>query len=158
MPSVSDSNGSTVANPPAFVKAAARDVKAYLRSIGSTALVGYSATDGPDDFRTNVAEYLTCGNDTETLDIFGLNSYAWCGDSSMTASTWNNVVNNFTPLTVPVYMSEFGCVDKLPRLWTEVAALYSGNMTNVFSGGVAFSFFAANNGPYALVDVTADGK
>lgn len=56
---------------PAYVKAAARDVKAYLKSISSSALVGYAATDGPDDFRKGVADYLTCGNDTVTVDLFG---------------------------------------------------------------------------------------
>jgi hypothetical protein len=39
----------TVAAP--FIKAAARDVKAYLRSKGSSALVGYASTDGASEWR-----------------------------------------------------------------------------------------------------------
>lgn len=58
----------------AFVKAAARDVKAYLRSRNSQALVGYSSVDGERDFRDPLANYLTCGNDTVSLDIYGLST------------------------------------------------------------------------------------
>jgi hypothetical protein len=36
--------GDSNSNTAPYIKAAARDVKAYLRSINSTALVGYSAT------------------------------------------------------------------------------------------------------------------
>lgn len=58
----------------AFVKAAARDIKAYLRSRGSSALVGYSSVDGDRDFRDPLANYLTCGNDTVSLDLYGLSA------------------------------------------------------------------------------------
>lgn len=122
--------------------------------------MGYAATDGSDEFRTGVADYLTCGNQSEIVDLFGLNNYAWCGNSSYTASTWNNVVADFQTMTVPVYMSEFGCVANPPRYWNEVPTLYSTPMSDVFSGGLAFSYFSTNNGEgdYALVDISADGK
>lgn len=55
----------------AFVKAAARDTKAYLRSIGSKALVGYAAVDTDLDFRNALADYLTCGNDSVSVDLYG---------------------------------------------------------------------------------------
>jgi len=54
------------------VKAAARDIKAYLKSINSSALVGYSAVDGDADFRNTLAEYMTCGDDSITVDIYGV--------------------------------------------------------------------------------------
>jgi len=68
------------------------------------------------------------------------------------------VVSDFKDLTVPVYMSEFGCVDSPPRVWNEVASLYSSPMSDVFSGGMAFSYFQANVGAYGLVDISSDGK
>jgi hypothetical protein len=55
----------------AYVKAAARDIKAYLKSVSSTALVGYSATDGEADFRNSLATYLTCGGEDVIVDIYG---------------------------------------------------------------------------------------
>jgi hypothetical protein len=56
---------------PAYVKAAARDTKAYLRGIGSQTLVGYAAVDGEANFRTTLAEYLTCGNESIVVDLYG---------------------------------------------------------------------------------------
>ncbi|KAJ6474334.1 Glucanosyltransferase [Mycena sanguinolenta] len=43
-----------------FIKAAARDTKAYLASIQSSALVGYADIDGASGFRDAVAQYLSC--------------------------------------------------------------------------------------------------
>lgn len=52
-----------------------RDIKAYLKSVNSTALVGYSAVDGDADFRNALAAYMTCGEDDVRVDIFGFNNY-----------------------------------------------------------------------------------
>ena len=62
-----------------FVKAAARDIKAYLRSKDSNALVGYAAIDGADNFRLSLANYLSCdptGSNSEAtaIDLYGLNN------------------------------------------------------------------------------------
>jgi 1,3-beta-glucanosyltransferase GAS1 len=55
-----------------FIKAAARDVKAYLKSKGSSALVGYASTDG-SGWRDPLANYLTCDSDSTSIDLWGLN-------------------------------------------------------------------------------------
>lgn len=55
----------------AYVKAAARDIKAYLKAAGSNALVGYAAVDGDAAFRNTVAQYMACGNDSVTVDLYG---------------------------------------------------------------------------------------
>jgi len=69
------SNG-TQAAP--FVKAAARDIKAYLKSKNSSVLVGYAAINGADNFKLPLANYLSCdlsGSNSEAtaIDIYGLN-------------------------------------------------------------------------------------
>jgi hypothetical protein len=138
-----------------YVKAAARDIKAYLRSINSNALVGYAAVDGEADFRDAVAHYMTCGNDTETIDLYGLNNYQWCGASSLSASNWNTIAQGFSDMTVPTYMSEYGCITSPPRLWTEVAALLATPVSDVFSGGIAFSYFPTSDG-YGMTTITGD--
>ncbi|KAJ7481363.1 Glucanosyltransferase [Mycena galericulata] len=62
-----------------YVKAAARDVRAYLSSISSPALVGYAATDGDVTAISALAEYLSCipsgkNSGGTSIDIFGLNN------------------------------------------------------------------------------------
>lgn len=57
-----------------FIKAAARDMKAYRDSKGYRKIpVGYSAADIPA-LRPNLQNYLACGsNSSETLDFYSLN-------------------------------------------------------------------------------------
>lgn len=57
-----------------YVKAAARDMKAYRDSKGYRNIpVGYSATDSAQ-LRPNLQNYLACGSDaSESLDFFSLN-------------------------------------------------------------------------------------
>lgn len=64
-----------------FIKAAARDLKAYRDSKGyRTIPVGYSAADIAE-LRPMLQDYLTCGgNVSDNVDFFSLNSYEWCGE------------------------------------------------------------------------------
>lgn len=146
-----------------FIKAAVRDVKAYLRSKNSNVLVSYSSTDGANglnQWRDQLAYYLTCGSAATSIDLYGLNSYSWCGDSSYSQSGYNQLTSDLADLPVPAYLAEFGCVEGVGtgnRPWTEVAALYSSPMTDTFSGGVAFSYFPQSSGlDYGLVSVSGN--
>lgn len=51
-------------------------------------------------------------------------------------------------------MSEFGCITNT-RTFQEVAALYSTNMTSVFSGGLVYEYSEEGNG-YGLVTISGD--
>ncbi|KAG8957819.1 1,3-beta-glucanosyltransferase gas1, partial [Tulasnella sp. 408] len=149
----------TIAAP--FIKAAARDVKAYLKSKGSSALVSFSSTDGSDgaaavSWRTALAEYLACDTDATSIDLYGLNVYRWCGDSGSIASD-NPVISDFQNYPIPAYFSEFGCIKPPPRLWTEAGALFGQQMVNEWSGGVAFSYFPTSDG-YGMVTISSDGS
>ncbi|PPQ65976.1 hypothetical protein CVT24_011193 [Panaeolus cyanescens] len=145
-----------------FVKAAARDVKAFLKSKGSNRLVGYASIDGPADFKQTVADYLSCdpssaNSDATSIDIFGLNNYEWCGDSNFQAN-YAGTTQLFQDYNVVAYLSEFGCITKPPRLWTEVAAIFSSDMSPVWSGGLAFSYFSrlSDAGDYGMVTISSD--
>jgi len=147
----------------AYIKAAARDIKAYLNSIGSSALVGYASIDGDSTFRDPVANYLSCDpsntdSGSTSIDLYGLNNYEWCGASSFEAS-YAGVEADFAGYNVAAYFSEFGCITSPPRLWTEVAALFSSQMSDVWSGGVAFSYFPATSsqGQFGMVNISSDG-
>lgn len=147
--------GNTNAAP--FVKAAARDIKAYLGAIGSKALVGYAAVDGDAAFRNNMADYMTCGDEADLVDLYGLNNYEWCGNSTYATSGWEAITTGFANLPVAAYMSEYGCIFQPPRIWNEVNALFSSPVSDVFSGGVAFSYFPTSDG-YGMVTFSGNGQ
>ncbi|KAG5352716.1 1,3-beta-glucanosyltransferase gel4 [Termitomyces sp. T112] len=147
-----------------FVKAAARDVKAYLKSKSSSILVGYTAINGPSQFRDPLANYLSCdpsntNSDSTAIDLFGLNDYSWCGNSSFEAA-YANTFAEFSGYNVAAYLSEFGCNSDPPRLWTEVDSIFSSQMSPVWSGGVAFSYFPASSaqGQFGMVTISSDGS
>ncbi|KAI6133406.1 carbohydrate-binding module family 43 protein/Glycoside hydrolase family 72 protein [Pisolithus croceorrhizus] len=148
-----------------FVKAAARDVKAYLNSIKSSALIGYAAIDGDASWIVPLANYLSCdpsgsNSGATAIDLYGLNNYEWCGDSSFEAA-YAGTEGSFAGYNVPAYFSEFGCITAgTPRPWTEVGAIFSSEMSPDWSGGIAFSYFPATSsqGQFGMVNISSNGS
>ena len=140
----------------AFVKAAVRDMKAYIveknyRPMG----IGYAADDDAT-VRLNVANYFNCGNVTDGIDFWGYNIYSWCGDSSYVQSGYIDRVAEFANYSVPVFFAEYGCNTQgggaAGRMFTEVGTLYGSDMDVVFSGGIMYEYFQDVN-DYGLVTV-----
>ncbi len=143
--------GNEVSNQPnntyasAFVKAAVRDTKAYIKSQNYRPIgVGY-ATNDDAIIRENMADYFDCGDSSAAIDFWGYNIYSWCGDSSFTQSGYDVETKNFQNYNVPVFFAEYGCNTPRPRLFTEVGALYGQNMTSVWSGGIVYMYFEEAN-------------
>lgn len=138
----------------AFVKAAVRDVKAYIvqkkyRPIG----VGYATND--DDQRTELADYFNCGEAASAIDFWGYNIYSWCGASSYKDSHYQERTQEFSSYNVPAFFAEYGCNTKQPRQFSEVAALFGTDMTKVWSGGIVYMYYQETN-DYGLVSVGSD--
>jgi len=138
------------------VKAAVRDIKAYIkvknyRKIG----VGY-ATNDDAAIRIPLAHYFNCGDDpANAIDFWGYNIYSWCGASSYTLSGYDQRTLEFANYSVPAFFAEYGCNTVQPRLFTEVQALYGKNMTKVWSGGIVYMYFQEENN-YGLVTIKGD--
>ncbi|KAF1843659.1 carbohydrate-binding module family 43 protein [Cucurbitaria berberidis CBS 394.84] len=140
---VSNQPNNTIAS--AFVKAAVRDTKAYIKSKNYRPIgVGY-ATNDDADIRENMANYFDCGNSEDAIDFWGYNIYSWCGDSSFTKSGFDVQTKNFEKYNVPVFFAEYGCNTPRPRQFTEVGALYGKQMTGVWSGGIVYMYFEEEN-------------
>ncbi|KAK2626391.1 hypothetical protein QTJ16_004653 [Diplocarpon rosae] len=145
-------NNATNTNSAPYVKAVTRDIKQYIGKRGYRAIpVGYSAADVAENQET-MAKYMNCGTEEQRGDFYAINDYSWCDPSSITISGWNAIVADYTGYGVPLFMSEYGCITNT-RTFTEVAALYSTNMTSVFSGGLVYEFSEEGNG-YGLVTIS----
>ncbi|KAF3064372.1 1,3-beta-glucanosyltransferase gel4 [Daldinia childiae] len=154
-------NNNTNTGASAYVKAATRDVKKYISDKtakgGRWMGVGYAANDDAD-IRANMAQYFNCGEQESAIDFWGYNIYSWCGKSSFTESGYDVQVKFFSNFSVPVFFAEYGCntVNGAEgRLWDDTTAIYSNQMTGVFSGGIVYMFHEEEN-DYGLVKVKGD--
>lgn len=142
-----------------FVKASVRDIKKHVRehaALSRIIPVGYSSNDDPD-VRDQLAAYFVCDTDNNNnVDFFGINMYEWCGYSSFVGSGYRERTLEFKNYPVPVFFSEFGYNEVRPRPFTEVEALFSPLMTNVWSGGLVYMYFEeANQYGVVSVDITS---
>jgi len=152
-------NQDSVSQVPAYIRAVTRDIKDYISAQSSRSIpVGYSAAD-VRELLIGSFNYLSCGlsNDTSSkIDFFGLNSYSWCGDATFQTSGYDVLVSDFSNTTIPVFFSEYGCNLVTPRNFSEVPALYSSEMTGVFSGGLIYEYSEEVNN-YGLVNLNDNG-
>lgn len=146
-------NEDSVPEVPAYIRAVTRDIKDYIAARGVRPIpVGYSAAD-VRPLLMGTFDYMACNLDNETtskIDFFGLNSYSWCGDASFKSAGYDVLVEDFSNTTIPIFFSEYGCNQVQPRTFTEVQALYSSQMTGVFSGGLIYEYSQEPN-DYGLV-------
>ncbi|KAI7891339.1 Glucanosyltransferase-domain-containing protein [Mucor mucedo] len=141
----------------AFVKAALRDIKTYIKSKNGRSIpVGYASND--DEYiRDAIKDYFNCGDPDAQADFFGVNLYEWCGVSTFEKSGFKDRTQEFENYSKPVFLSEYGCNLVTPRGFSEVSALYGPEMTGVWSGGVVYEWTQENN-RYGLVQITPSGE
>ncbi|KAJ7110485.1 Glucanosyltransferase-domain-containing protein [Mycena epipterygia] len=99
-------NGATNAAP--FLKAAARDIKAYLpspppRSSGTPTSTAPRPSATPS--RPTSCDPTGKNDGSTSIDIFGLNNYEWCGNAS--AMTFDRINAEFKDYNVVAYLCVF---------------------------------------------------
>lgn len=122
--------------------------------------MGYSAAD-VREILLDTWNYLQCTttgdtSDPSRVDVFALNSYSWCGESTFETAQYDVLVSDFSNTSVPVYFSEYGCNVPYPRVFTEVPALYGPLVTPVLSGGLVYEYTQETSN-YGLVTLNSDG-
>ncbi|KAM0128885.1 hypothetical protein ACHAP3_008054 [Botrytis cinerea] len=142
-------NNQSLAAP--FIKAAARDMKAYRASKGYREIpVGYSAADIAE-LRPMLQNYLACGtNSSEAIDFFGLNAYEWCGDSDFSTSGYKTLNTYAEGYNIPIFFSETGCNTVKPRTFQDQAAILGSDMDDQWSGAIVYEWIEEAN-DYGLI-------
>lgn len=140
-----NSNSVNTTGASAYVKAAVRDMKAYIKSKNYRSIgVGYSAAD-VSEIRTDLVDYFNCGDSDESVDFFGDNVYEWCGDSSYTESGYNVMTEDLSNYSVPYFFSEYGCITVQPRSFSNVPVMYGPKMDDWLAGGIVYEYFQDAN-------------
>lgn len=143
---------------PQYLRAVTRDLKNYIKNnLKRSVPVGYSAAD-VREVLWDTWNYMQCttngkADDMTRADVFALNSYSWCSiKATYESSTFNELTAGFTKSSVPVFFSEYGCIEPPTRYWNETRAMYSDKMTPVFAGGVVYEWTLEENN-YGLVSI-----
>lgn len=141
-----------------FLKAAARDMKAYRDRKGYRKIpVGYSAAD-IQELRPMLQNYLTCGgNSSEIIDFFALNSYSWCDPSTYEQSTYDKLQEYAKNFPVPIFFSETGCNVPGPRKFDDQDAVFGKLMVNDWSGAMVYEWIQEQNN-YGLIEYGPPAK
>jgi len=153
-------SGNELANEPKnmnvtapYMRAIQRDMRQYAKAQGLRDVpIGYSTADVVE-FRQDLGFYLSCiGDDEGHSDVYGINSYEWCGTTTFQESGYEKLTNLMEDVQMPIFFSEYGCNEVLPRTFGDANAIYSDDMNHVFSGGIVYEFNQEENN-YGLVDV-----
>jgi len=139
-----------------YIKAALADMKAYMAAKNyRTIPIGYSAADIAE-LRPELQNYLACGDPTQSIDFFGLNSYEWCGDATYQTSGYSNLQAMSQGYNLPIFFSETGCIIPRARTFADQAAIFGTDMIETWSGAIIYEWVEETN-DYGLVTYPGGG-
>eukprot|EP01117_Protostelium_nocturnum_P014027 TRINITY_DN529_c0_g1_i1.p1 TRINITY_DN529_c0_g1~~TRINITY_DN529_c0_g1_i1.p1 ORF type:complete len:558 (-),score=177.75 TRINITY_DN529_c0_g1_i1:43-1716(-) len=148
----------------AFVKAAIRDVKAYIATSGVQIPVGYATADDANII-DNMQAYFVCGDASSRADFYGINIYRWCAnDQTFVGSGYAAITAKYVDYPVPTILTEFGCIiqgtaGRFVRNFTDVPVIFGPQMNQQFSGAIAYEYHTSGNelrpeGNYGIANFT----
>ncbi|RMY71017.1 hypothetical protein D0864_10748 [Hortaea werneckii] len=153
---INDARSESLCAP--VLAAAVRDMKKYMRLkrnlTGQRILpLGYGAAAAGERDR-RVLEYLSSREDDFRVDFWAGCHYTWAGRSDGDPSGYRDVIDRYKDAKIPLFLCEYGSRPGRgrPRSFDETRALYSPEMTQVFSGGCVYEMWQGTN-DYGLVQM-----
>ncbi|KAI1502219.1 Glucanosyltransferase-domain-containing protein [Biscogniauxia marginata] len=138
-----------------YIKAAVRDIKAFRDARGYRKIpISYTTPYSDDGLPVDTADYLSCGDEPDALELFGINVYTWCGNSSYYASGFDKLYEQFQGLNIPVVFSETGCREQAGD-FADVSTMLGPVFQAVFSGSIVYEWTMQDNG-YGLVQYSSN--
>ncbi|TDH66890.1 hypothetical protein CCR75_004141 [Bremia lactucae] len=139
-----------------------RDMRVFLGSCNNFRAVPVGVVladpDTPSNNREVNAKYYNCRTDAtdtyENAEWYGLNTYQYC-DATITelasSGGFQKLLTDFTSydLTIPVLLSEFGCVNpsfptidgfEAQRTWLQAKWMFDSTFRDIFAGGLVFEY------------------
>ena len=134
-----------------YIKAAARDIKAFRDLRGYRPIpISYTASDTIST-RNITANYLACGDRASAIELYGMNAFSWCDNSSYYLSGYDKFYEDFQAFDVPVLLSETGCkINNGTRDFASVSTMLGPIFQAVFSGAIVYEWAQEENN-YGLV-------
>ncbi|CAG9953790.1 unnamed protein product [Clonostachys rosea f. rosea IK726] len=131
-----------------YVKAATRDMKAFRNARGYRQIpISYAAFDDQPQLSFS-GKYLACGDDEDTIEMLGVESYALCEKTTM-ESGLSNIHNSFQHYNMPIIFTSAGCIEdpEGKRDFSDVSAMFNSSFQDTFSGAIVYQWsqYGANN-------------
>lgn len=129
-----------------YIKAVVRDLRAFRDARGYRKIpISSTSVDYPD-LAILTKDYLACGEQSDTVELFGFNVYSWCGNSSYARSGYDQVYEQFQHTNIPALFTGTGCILNTPRTWGEVAAILGSVFPATFSGVIVYEWSSHDDG------------
>lgn len=134
-----------------YVKAAVRDMKAYMRQKEYRSIpVGYvndifQNTDNIDPLAQSTWDYLECGDVGDRIDFFGANLNTLCGGDSVQLTAIQAVTENI-PYRIPFFFASYGCSQSDNIDFSKSSIIFDSYEESAWSGGLAYEYFAQGDG------------
>ena len=158
-------SGITLRETGPYLKAAVRDMKAYIRQKSYRPIpVGFvnseynsakfsfqypylNPLDGQNFVYSNFvySDYLLCGDKSdEHIDFWGANIRDWClsDNNNYTHSSYANATSALSAYPVPGFVAAYGCEDPTDLDISEIDIIYGPLMSPVWSGAIYYEYFS----------------
>ena len=138
-----------------YIRAAVRDMKAYMREKNYRAIpVGYVDFD----YAISWFDNLYCGNSDETIDFLGVDfDEPVCSSipSTTRPNAFDLVSDGHAQVSLPIFVASLPCHQvSEDRSFREVPFLYDDTVTPVWSGNIIYEYFQRGDANYGLVQLS----
>ncbi|CAH0051369.1 unnamed protein product [Clonostachys solani] len=142
-----------------YVKAATRDIKAFRNARGYRQIpISYNAFDDQPQLSFS-GKYLACGDDEDTIEMLGVESYALCENTTM-ESGLSNIHQSFQHYNIPVIFTTTGCIEDAEgrRDFSDVSAVFNSSFLDIFSGAILYQWSQYGADNWGLVEYSNEAQ
>ncbi|CAG9975161.1 unnamed protein product [Clonostachys byssicola] len=131
-----------------YVKAATRDIKAFRNARGYRQIpISYASFDDQPQLSFS-GGYLACGDDEDTIEMLGVESYALCEKTTMKLGL-SSIHRSFQHYNMPIIFTSAGCIEDAEgkRDFSDVSAIFNSSFQDTFSGAIIYQWgqYGADN-------------